>query len=192
MKERIHNLFRDESGVTALETAIILIAFVVVASVFAFTVLTAGTFSTERSRQAVYAGLEQVTSSMEVYGSVIGETTGDEISDISFTLAVVSGGSGVNMTQPGDEGNVVVMSYLADNNYTEVLTWTSEFLGDDDGDNMLETGELCKVSIPLTPTNSIHLGTSMDFRIEVKPPQGGVLPIIRHTTASLDEHMVLD
>lgn len=34
-------LVRDEAGITALETAIILIAFVVVASVFAFTILSA-------------------------------------------------------------------------------------------------------------------------------------------------------
>ena len=34
----------DERGITGLETAIILIAFVVVASVFAYAVLTAGLF----------------------------------------------------------------------------------------------------------------------------------------------------
>ena len=38
-------LDRDQRGVTGLETAIILIAFVVVASVFAFTVLSTGIFS---------------------------------------------------------------------------------------------------------------------------------------------------
>ena len=36
-----------ERGITGLETAIILIAFVVVASVFAFTVLSTGIFSSE-------------------------------------------------------------------------------------------------------------------------------------------------
>ena len=56
MGKRLKMLLRDESGITALETAIILIAFVVVASVFAFTILSAGTFSTERSREAVYSG----------------------------------------------------------------------------------------------------------------------------------------
>ena len=33
----------EEAGITALETAIILIAFVVIASIFAFTMLSAGT-----------------------------------------------------------------------------------------------------------------------------------------------------
>ncbi|MFN8596529.1 MAG: archaellin/type IV pilin N-terminal domain-containing protein [Anaerolineae bacterium] len=45
-------LHRNERGVTALETAIILIAFVVVAAVFAFTILSTGNFLTERSKEA--------------------------------------------------------------------------------------------------------------------------------------------
>ena len=95
MIDRLKNLVRDESGITALETAIILIAFVVVASVFAFTILSAGTFSTERGRQAIYAGLEQVSNSMEVYGSVIGSLTNitdTTVDQIDFRLAVVAGG----------------------------------------------------------------------------------------------------
>ena len=35
---------RKDKGITGLETAIVLIAFVVVASVFAFTILSAGVF----------------------------------------------------------------------------------------------------------------------------------------------------
>ena len=54
----MNRILKDESGITALETAIILIAFVVVAAVFAFTILQAGTFSTERGREAFYGGIE--------------------------------------------------------------------------------------------------------------------------------------
>ena len=43
--------YRDERGITGLETAIILIAFVVVASVFAFVVLSTGVFSAEREQR---------------------------------------------------------------------------------------------------------------------------------------------
>ncbi|MBT5320698.1 MAG: flagellin, partial [Chloroflexi bacterium] len=46
-----------QRGITGLETAIILIAFVVVASVFAFTVLSTGIFASERSKETVFAGL---------------------------------------------------------------------------------------------------------------------------------------
>ncbi len=42
MSVKLNQVVRDESGLSALETAIVLIAFVVVASVFAFTMLSAG------------------------------------------------------------------------------------------------------------------------------------------------------
>jgi flagellin-like protein len=61
---------RDQRGITGLETAIILIAFVVVASVFAYTVLSAGIFSSEKGKEAVHAGLEQARGSMELVGAV--------------------------------------------------------------------------------------------------------------------------
>jgi flagellin-like protein len=61
----------DERGVTGLETAIILIAFVVVASVFAFTVLSTGIFSAERGKETVFAGLQEARGTIEPKGSVI-------------------------------------------------------------------------------------------------------------------------
>jgi flagellin FlaB len=60
-----------EKGITGLETAIILIAFVVVAAVFAYTALSAGLFSTQKSQEAVYSGLKEAQSTLELRGGVI-------------------------------------------------------------------------------------------------------------------------
>jgi flagellin FlaB len=186
-------LYKEESGITALETAIILIAFVVVASVFAFTILSAGTFSTERGREAVYAGLEQVTSSMEVYGSVIGESDGAKVITVTFTLASVSGGSGVNITHTASSDNVVVMTYLDDSQYKDELKWSMDWITRQDTDDLLEQGELAEITIILNSAdNGITLGANKEFRLEIKPPQGGVIPIVRSTPASLDTVMALD
>jgi flagellin FlaB len=62
---------RDERGITGLETAIILIAFVVVATVFAFVVLTTGIFSAERGKETVFAGLQKARGTMEVRGGIV-------------------------------------------------------------------------------------------------------------------------
>jgi len=62
---------REERGITGLETAIILIAFVVVASVFAYTVLSAGIFSSERGKETIHAGLKEARGSLELKGGVI-------------------------------------------------------------------------------------------------------------------------
>ena len=64
-------MLKQEKGVTGLETAIILIAFVVVASVFAFTVLSTGIFSAERGKETIHAGLKGARSSLALKGSIV-------------------------------------------------------------------------------------------------------------------------
>ena len=79
-------LHRNEQGITALETAIILIAFVVVAAIFAFTVLSTGTFLTEKSKEASYAGLQEVRGSMELKGGIVLSRTAALADTIIFNL----------------------------------------------------------------------------------------------------------
>ena len=69
--QRLIQRTRNERGITGLETAIILIAFVVVATVFAFVVLTTGIFSAERGKETVFAGLQKARGTMEVRGGVV-------------------------------------------------------------------------------------------------------------------------
>ncbi len=76
---------RDERGITGLETAIILIAFVVVASVFAYTVLSAGIFSSQKGQEAVYAGLQEARASMEPKGSMFTYGTGNGTGNLTVT-----------------------------------------------------------------------------------------------------------
>ncbi len=100
----LKKFLRHEKGITGLETAIILIAFVVVAAVFAYTALSAGLFSTQKGQEAVYSGLKEAQSTIELKGSVsatAGSTgaTGN-ISQISFTVADVLGGQPVDFTPP--------------------------------------------------------------------------------------------
>ena len=77
----IGSLVGDQRGVTGLETAIILIAFVVVASVFAFTVLSIGIFSAEKGKETIHAGLREARSSLQLKGSV----TAKGVADISLS-----------------------------------------------------------------------------------------------------------
>ncbi len=200
MTSKLKRLLKDEGGITALETAIILIAFVVVASVFAFTILSAGTFSTERGREAIYAGLEQVSSSMEIVGPVVAEANDGktQVITVTFSLASVAGGSGINITDTTSSDNVVVISYLDRTAYDNELEWSMAWIvggtqSGGDSDDLLERGELAEITIVLNDgTNDITLGDNTEFRLDVKPPQGGVLPLLRTTPASLDTVMSLN
>jgi flagellin-like protein len=71
MLKTLKGLRNGRQGITGLETAIILIAFVVVAAVFAYTVLSAGIFSTQKSQETIYSGLQQTASTMEIKGGVL-------------------------------------------------------------------------------------------------------------------------
>jgi flagellin-like protein len=99
----------SERGITGLETAIILIAFVVVASVFAFTVLSTGIFASERSKETVFAGLEEAKSSIEPRGSVIaykGKVGSTEtIYKVVFVVSNAISGEPVDLTAPYAQGD---------------------------------------------------------------------------------------
>ncbi|MFW5691001.1 MAG: archaellin/type IV pilin N-terminal domain-containing protein [Chloroflexota bacterium] len=181
---------RDERGQTALETAIILIAFIVVATVFAFTILAAGSSSTERGEEAIYAGLEGVQSSMQVKGAVIAEATGTNVETVKFTLQLVSGGDPVDVTDTTGN-NVIVIGYRDNNQFlNEITTWTSAFIGTDDGDTLLEPGELVEITVDVSGITT-PLGPNTEFTLEVKPPTGAVLNISRSTPGAIETVMEL-
>src|SRR3954453_8353818 len=97
MKRRslMRRLIRDERGITGLETAIILIAFVVVATVFAFIVLTTGIFSAERGKETVFAGLAKARGTMEVRGGIVVLATPPNVDTIEFAVATTAGGDAI-------------------------------------------------------------------------------------------------
>ncbi len=90
---------KNQSGQAALEAAIILIAFVVVASVFAFAVLSAGTASTEKGEQAIYAGLARraVIDGSQGRGHCRTSAAG-VVDKVVFTVALVAGGDPIDLT----------------------------------------------------------------------------------------------
>ena len=205
MNTQLHRTLKDESGITALETAIILIAFVVVAAIFAFTVLSTGTFLTERSKEAAYAGLQEVRGSMEIRGSVIISGTsntnlsvacGGDTSAVSttqklyFTLANVAGGQPVDLT-PSVGKQVTTLAYRDKyqnvdlNATTGSKLWDVSWIGKNNSDNILEPGELAQVEVNVSGL-TCNLGPNTTFGVEVKPPQGGVLLIERTTPARID------
>jgi flagellin FlaB len=188
----IQQLHRNERGQTALETAIILIAFVVVASVFAFTILSAGSASTEKGEAAINAGLEGVQSSMSVKGAVIAQDPGGagNVENLVFTLSLVSGGDPVDLTDTTGS-NVVVIGYRDGTQFVNQLTdWTTLFIGTNDADLLLEGDELAEITVPLTSLTT-PLGPNTAFTLEIKPPTGAVLSINRTTPAAVEAVMEL-
>ena len=204
MSKRLARLFRDQRGITGLETAIILIAFVVVASVFAYTVLSAGIFSAEKGKEAVHSGLETARSSMEMVGSVIAKDTDsdNDVDEIIFTVSNALDGEAVDLTTTTDtdsdgllsdeatKNHVLIISYLDSGQRIDDMTWTKTQIGKGDSDNLLEAGEKMEVTVVLTALSPV-LGTYGTFTIEVKPGKGSSLVIERTIPGVVDDVMDL-
>jgi flagellin FlaB len=180
---------REERGITGLETAIVLIAFVVVAAVFAFVVLSTGLFSSERSKETVYAGLQKTRGSMELTGGVIATSDGTQVTDLTFGLTLAAGGEAVNLDS-ADTVNRTVISYIDDAVTDNDLDYTTtEIVGD--ADELLEPGELAEVTIDLaTECATCDVTANETFVLEIKPPTGSYLVVQRTTPASMSETII--
>jgi len=176
----LKNLHRRQRGVTGLETAIILIAFVTVASVLAYSVLSAGIFSAERGKETVYKGLDQAQATMEVNGSVLG------LSSDNATLATVQFAVGLSIPNSKVDTAAIVVNYFDDEVHSEnvTATWTIHSSSTERGTStFLEGDEMFTglVTIPATAT----LDTYKPFTIQVIPPTGATLTIRRTTPGQI-------
>ena len=133
-----------QEGVTGLETAIVLIAFVVVSSVFAFAALSTGLFSADKAKDTIIQGLGEAQGTLElkagiqINSSSTGSQTATSGSVTSFTLSktpVIPGSE--TITSGGSGGTVLTLGPDYTINY--------------------DTG---KVTISITPA---PVGTSMDY-----------------------------
>jgi len=191
-------LRRDERGITGLETAIILIAFVVVASVFAYTVLSAGIFSSQKGQEAVYSGLAQTRATMEVKGSMFAYGNGTvgnmTVGNVSFTLTNAMKGQAIDLS-PNPTGNnthVTIISYTDKNQHVSDLRWNVTFIGKNNGDKLLEQDEQAVINVDLSGSGLSPAPRAYDtFTIEVKPVTGASLILNRTLPARIDEVMDL-
>jgi len=181
--------WRDERGITGLETAIVLIAFIVVASVFAFVVLSTGLFSAERGRETVFAGLSKARGTLTLTGGLLATSNQTQLTDITFGVVLAAGGDSVNLDPAATNGRVAI-SYSDAGVSDPDLTYTVDpVVGD--GDNVLEQGEMIEMSIDLTQNAQIVLGANDTFTLEIKPPAGSFL-VVRRTVPSSIQDTVLD
>jgi len=181
----------DERGITGLETAIILIAFVVVAAVFAFVVLSTGLFSSERGKEAVYAGLAKTRGTMTLTGGVIATSDLTKITKVTFSVTLAAGGDKVNMNAT-DVTNRTVISYIDMDVMDADLEYTVQSITGN-GDMLLEQGELMTVTIDFTAQvagPAYNVGTNQTFILEIKPPTGSYLVIQRTTPPSLNQPII--
>ena len=182
-------LIRDQRGITGLETAIVLIAFVVVASVFAFAVLSTGLLSSEKAKETVLGGLEETSSTLAIRGDIIGtaNTGKTSLDSVKFTLSsAAQSADAVDLSTTG-----VVITYLDEDNAlncdnpvvvgTPKCSWSASWiLG---SGTLVDPGEQVEVTVTLSSLTPNGLEESKEFTIQVKPNKGAVVIVNRTTPA---------
>jgi len=206
---------REQSGITGLETAIVLIAFVVVAAVFAFTVLTTGLFTSEKAKETALAGVATTSSSLVIKGAIIAH--GDGAGAVDYIRVKVATATGVEavLFNPAD----VLLTYTDANNVVLIDNSPATPITDaasiaacvavaapvwclrNDGNNnpIIDPGEIMELVITLDHLAPAAaggpgqaLGINTQFTVEIIPQDGAVLKFERRTPLDITTVMNLD
>ncbi|MEM3170152.1 MAG: archaellin/type IV pilin N-terminal domain-containing protein [Candidatus Nitrosotenuis sp.] len=118
---------RSHRGVIGVESAIVMIAFVIVAAALAFVVLNMGFSTTQKAKTAIVSSLGEASSSLEVAGKVtgIGDVTLSNLRVVSIPLRVASGGESINLQNTTASIKYMSNTKEYDNIYKAALTSTT-------------------------------------------------------------------
>ena len=192
MRRLARRLNENQQGITGLETAIILIAFVIVASVFAYVVLSAGLFSSQKAKEAIHAGLDSTMSTVELKGSVIAKMEDSVVKEVYLFVGTPAAGNPVDFTPTDNNSNKVVISYSDADNLIPSVNWTMQKLSTINTDNLLDANELFMVTVDLSNTSdNVSIGAYHTFSLDIKPPSGPVLTIERTIPGRVSQYVNL-
>jgi archaellin len=135
---------------------------------------------------------------MAVKGSMFayGNTTSGNVTSVSFCLVNTMKGQAIDLTPSGGNGttqNVTIIAFTDSVQHVADLAWTTQFVGESNGDDLLENEEQCIVTIDFTDTDApvTGLGIYDSFVIEVKPVTGAALILERTIPGRIDPVMDL-
>jgi len=101
---------QSHRGVIGVESAIVMIAFVIVAAALAFVVLNMGFTTSQKAKTSIISSLGEASSSMQVAGKVTGSGAPDSgvLNATSFPIKIASGGNHINL-----DVQSTVVSYMS-------------------------------------------------------------------------------
>jgi flagellin FlaB len=91
---------KKKKGIVGIETAIVLIAFVIVAAALAFVALNMGLFTTQKSKEVIGRGLGEASSALMVDGSVFGNVTDNKLTLVAAPIKLSTGQQPIDL-MPG-------------------------------------------------------------------------------------------
>ncbi len=109
-------------GVIGVESAIVMIAFVIVAAALAFVVLNMGFSTSQQAKTTIISSLGEASSSMQIAGKVIGsgDASAGKLNATAFPIKVSSGGNNINL-----EAKTTAVKYVSNSlDYGDIYVGT--------------------------------------------------------------------
>jgi flagellin FlaB len=109
-------------GIIGIESAIVLIAFVIVAAALAFVVLNMGFATTQKAKTTIISSLSEASSGLAVSGKVtaISNVAAARVNATAFPIKVTSGGDSINL-----DNSTISIKYLSNTvEYDNILVAT--------------------------------------------------------------------
>lgn len=190
-------MHRNTEAFTGLEAAIVLIAFVVVASVFSFTMLGAGFFTTAKTENVLHSTITSTGSTPELLGNVYGLKGTSGIGYIQFSMGLSSGGSLIDLDKMvvtwstssvvrNYEPNDPLYSPTIDEGYWGITDIKPSSAA---GDIFLEQNEVFTMAINLRAADELMEGER--FSLEMKGPSSSTFILSRRAPYQIDDVNVL-
>ncbi len=90
---------QSHRGVIGVESAIVMIAFVIVAAALAFVVLNMGFSTTQKTKQAIVSSADEASSALEIAGKIVGsgDVSAGKLNATAVPVKIVSGGASINL-----------------------------------------------------------------------------------------------
>ena len=202
---------KDRKGMTGLETAIILVAFVITAAAFSFVIINMGFLTSQKAQSVISTGMTEASSSMLIDSGVVAQfdnvTLGDQdliyLSELQFYIKLSQGHEPIDV-----DDSKMVATYTSSRCHGELYntngTIMTVYIINGDADTLLEPGEKFKVVIDFTelPKNKVspiqathkplYAKPYETFRVELRPSAGAVLAIERVIPAVYNTMMTLE
>ena len=172
-------LNRDQRGITSVETIILLIAFIVVASGFAFPGLITGLRGSQGSEEPQSIDASQSSATLVLQSGVIGTANPDNSGLDSIRFTLTSGGKSAKSVNLSYSNTTI--TYIDQNQAVNLpfTNWSTTWWKG--SGPVLDPGETMEINVTLAGLLTKPLGPSSGFTIRVDPDQGAGLMINRTT-----------
>jgi flagellin FlaB len=178
---------RSDRAFTGLEAAIVFIAFIVVASVFAYVVLGVGMTTSQKSQEVMHAALGEAGSALRPGSVVIAKLDATGLLDfVEFDLETATDLAAIDMgsmTYTIATTESLVTFPPGDPRVTEKWRYQK------DPGNLLEAGEVVTVKLD---TDSLGIRRGDTFALEMIAAEGATASLTRTIPAGIEKNVYVE